>query len=123
MPSFSPNRKILSGLEALLITVGIILPLVALGVVVPRLIILGALAIFGTSVWAALDSARVQLQAYKTRFSLHPLILFNVMYFLWPVVFPWYLVVRSRILEAGRNSESSATRGSWVAWTGERKPS
>ena len=98
MQAFSRNRRALTGLEALLITVGIMLPLTLLTTLEPRLIFLVVIAIFGTSIWAAIDSARVQLQEYKTRFPMHPLILFNLMYFLWPVVFPWYLVVRSRIL-------------------------
>ncbi len=58
---------------------------------------LAILLILLTSTWAAVDSVHINLQAYKTWISLHPMILFNVMYLLWFVMLPWYLVIRSRI--------------------------
>jgi hypothetical protein len=62
-----------------------------------RLVPLVLVSIFGTSIWAAVDSAKIELQEYKTLIALHPLVLFNAMYFLWFVLFPWYLVVRGQI--------------------------
>ncbi len=62
-----------------------------------RLLALAVLFILLTSTWAAVDSVHIDLQAYKTWIALHPMILFNAMYVLWFVMFPWYLVVRSRI--------------------------
>lgn len=55
------------------------------------------LTVFGTSIWAATDSVRIELQAYKTLIALHPIVLFNLMYLLWIPLFPWYLIVRSKI--------------------------
>jgi hypothetical protein len=64
-----------------------------------QLHIVVALAILLTSLWASVDSERVSLRAYKTRIALHPLVLFNAMMWLWPLLFPWYLVVCSKIGE------------------------
>ena len=62
-----------------------------------QLHIVVALAILLTSLWASVDSERVRLRTYKTRIALHPLVLFNAMMWLWPLLFPWYLVVCSKI--------------------------
>ena len=56
-----------------------------------------ALAILLTSLWASADSERIQLRTYKTRIALHPLIFFNAMMWLWPILFPWYLIVCTKI--------------------------
>lgn len=56
------------------------------------------LIVLGTSVWATFDSSRIDLQAYRTRIAVHPMILFNLMYMFWVPLFPWYLVVRARII-------------------------
>jgi hypothetical protein len=79
------------------ISLGLVLVVVALVSYDRRLVPLGVLLIFGTSVWAAIHSDRVSLTSYRTRIALHPLVLFNAMYLLWPVLFPWYLVVCSKI--------------------------
>lgn len=55
------------------------------------------LVILGTSLWAAIDSIRIELSSYKTRLAVSPLILFNAMYLLWPILFPIYLITRTRI--------------------------
>jgi hypothetical protein len=87
----------LSRSGAIAISVGLILLFVALSILERRMISGVFLFIFATSVWAAIDSDRVGLRSYKTRIALHPLVLFNAMYLLWPVLFPWYLVVCSKI--------------------------
>lgn len=91
-----PNNN-LSGVGAILISLGIAVVLYALVRYDRRLIPFVILTIFATSIWAAIDSARIDLQAYKTWIALHPLVLFNAMYLFWLVIFPWYLVVRSKI--------------------------
>jgi hypothetical protein len=58
---------------------------------------LEALAMIATSVWAAIDSSRLRLREYRTGLAAHPLFLAIGMLLLWCIVFPWYLVVRSRI--------------------------
>jgi len=55
------------------------------------------LIVVGTSLWAALDSARIRIREHKTALASHPVVLFIGMVLLWVVFFPWYLVVRSRI--------------------------
>jgi hypothetical protein len=54
-----------------------------------RLAPLVVVTIFGASVWAAIDSAKIEIQKYKTRIALHPLVLFNAAYLLWFILFPW----------------------------------
>ena len=83
---------------ALAVSIGLILLLTLLLAWERRLAPVAILTVFGTSVWAAIDSFRIDLQAYKTRIALHPMVLFNLMYLLWVPLFPWYLVVRTRIL-------------------------
>lgn len=55
------------------------------------------LVIVATSVWATVDSSRLRLQDYRTLIALHPILLFNLMYLLWPLMFPWYLMLSARI--------------------------
>ena len=62
-----------------------------------RLVPLVIASIVGTSIWAAVDSATLDLQEFRTKIAFNPLILFNAMYLLWFILFPWYLVVRSQI--------------------------
>lgn len=91
-----PSRALSWG-EGILISVGLMFVLCVLVAYERRLAPLIVLVIFATSIWAAVDSARLDLREYKTWIGLHPLVLFNAMYLLWFVLFPWYLVIRSRI--------------------------
>jgi hypothetical protein len=59
------------------------------------------LILLATSLWAAIDSSRIRLREYRTQLSAHPILLFIGMWLFWIIVFPWYVVVRSRI-RAGR---------------------
>jgi hypothetical protein len=97
MPN-SKSIKIESVPAALTISLGLILLLALLLAWERRLAPLVILTVFGTSIWAAIDSFRLDLQAYKTPIALPPMILFNLMYLLWVPLFPWYLVVRARII-------------------------
>ncbi|MFC1851256.1 hypothetical protein ACFL27_13755 [candidate division CSSED10-310 bacterium] len=50
-----------------------------------------------TSLWAAFDSAHINLRKYKSGISIHPVLLFFGILFIWIVAFPWYLHVRYQI--------------------------
>jgi hypothetical protein len=89
--------RIESVTAALTISLGLILLLGLLLAYERRLAPVVILTVFGTSIWAATDSVRIELQTYKTRIALHPIVLFNLMYLLWVPLFPWYLIVRSKI--------------------------
>src|ERR1039458_5021346 len=56
------------------------------------------LAILGTAIWAAVDSANIGLFQYKSGISLKPFTLFLGCILLWIVAFPWYLAIRYRIV-------------------------
>lgn len=98
MTANSRSIRIDSVPAALAVSVGLILLLALLLAWERRLAPVAILTVFGTSIWAAIDSFRIDLQAYRTRIALHPIILFNLMYLLWVPLFPWYLVVRTRII-------------------------
>ena len=56
---------------------------------------MGIVFSLGFAIWAQLDGKRINLGHYKTRLSAGGIGAF--MFFLWPVAFPSYLVVRSKI--------------------------
>ena len=91
-----PSRALSWG-GAILISLGMMFVVCILVAYARRLAPLIVLIVFATSIWAAVDSARIDLRGYKTRIALHPLVLFNAMYLLWFVLLPWYLVIRSKI--------------------------
>jgi hypothetical protein len=51
----------------------------------------------GTSLWAAIDSSKIQLKRYKSGISYGPVVLFFACALLWIVGFPWYLAMRYKI--------------------------
>jgi len=53
--------------------------------------------IFGTAIWAAIDSQKLQLKKYKSEISYGPIVLFLGLILLWIVAFPWYLSMRYKI--------------------------
>ena len=53
--------------------------------------------IFGSALWAAIDSSQIQLKRYKSGISYGPVVVFLCFVFLWIVAFPWYLIVRNKI--------------------------
>jgi hypothetical protein len=55
------------------------------------------LMILATSLWAAIDSSRIQLRRYKSGISSSPIVLFVGCALLWIVGFPWYLIMRQKI--------------------------
>jgi hypothetical protein len=98
MTANSKSIKIDSVSTALALSIGLILLLALLLAWERRLAPVAILTVFGTSIWAAIDSFNLGLQAYRTRIAFHPIILFNLMFLFWVPLFPWYLVVRARII-------------------------
>jgi hypothetical protein len=87
----------LSRRGALVISLGLDLLFATLLIFEVWLAPLICLFVVAISIWVAVDSDRVGLRNYKTRIALHPIVLFNATYLLWPVLFPWYLIVCSKI--------------------------
>jgi len=56
-----------------------------------------SIMVLGTSLWAAIDSSKIQLKRYKSGISYGPVVLFFCFAFLWVIAFPWYLIVRNNI--------------------------
>jgi hypothetical protein len=98
MTTFPKSVRIQSVTLALTISLGLIVLLALLIAWERKLAPLVIATVLGTSIWATIDSFRIDLPAYKTPIALHPMVLFNLMYLLWVPLFPWYLVVRTRIL-------------------------
>ena len=83
-----------------LLVVGVSL-LVFLGAVaINRFTRLPAVAILTivTAAWVSFDSRRIELRRYRAGEAAHPVLLFWVTAKAWPIWFPWYLLVRRRIL-------------------------
>ena len=55
-----------------------------------------AMVVF-TSLWAAYDSAKIQLKRYRSGISYGPLMLFIGCLAIWIIGFPWYLAMRYKI--------------------------
>ena len=55
------------------------------------------LIVLATSIWAAVDSGKIELRKYKSGIAVKPAILFIGCLFIWIVVFPWYLSMRYKI--------------------------
>jgi hypothetical protein len=68
---------------------------------------LGRLMVIGSAGWAAFDSIRVRFREHRDCEAFHPVILLGVVGQLWPLTFPWYLVVRRRIRQ-GRLARAPA---------------
>jgi hypothetical protein len=50
-----------------------------------------------TSLWAAIDSSKIQLKRYKSGISYGPVALFFLIALVWIIGFPWYLAMRYKI--------------------------
>jgi hypothetical protein len=99
-------KKPLSVAKAVLITLAIFVPILLIGSQIPKTESgLGTLISLGTAIWASVDASRLKRQMENTAASsIHPGRISIAMWLFWPVCFPWYLVVRSRI-RAGRLEE------------------
>jgi hypothetical protein len=68
------------------------------------------LLLLGTLAWACIDSYRIRKQYGTKDTTAHPVALLFMLVGLWVVIFPIYLVTRSRVLaNGGRTSPPSAT--------------
>jgi len=55
------------------------------------------LVVLGTSLWAAVDSSKIDLYRYKSGISTKPIGIFLGCLLLWIIAFPWYLSMRYKI--------------------------
>ena len=69
----------------------------------------GWFMVFGTGIWAAVDSTKIQLKRYKSGISYGPVVIFICFVGLWIVAFPWYLVMRHKILTGTAVLKDGAT--------------
>jgi hypothetical protein len=74
-----------------------------------RIVPLYTFVVFGTALWAALDSSKIQLQRYKSGIAYGPVVLFFCFLLLWIVAFPWYLTVRYKIKTGAAVLKDGAT--------------
>jgi energy-coupling factor transporter transmembrane protein EcfT len=77
---------------ALLLTFG----LVAVGLFAPNPTMLSI--VVASAIWAAFDSSKIHLRKYKSGISYNPVVLFICIIGIWIIAFPWYLIVRGKIL-------------------------
>jgi hypothetical protein len=101
----------MSTTAAILITLAIILPCLVIGVLsssTAKIMVMSA--VVGTSLWAAVDSFRLKVREYKSQVAAHPFVLFTACLGLWIVIFPVYLVVRSKIQAGLLPKEPTARR-------------
>ena len=62
-----------------------------------------------TAIWAAIDSSKIRLKRYKSGISYGPVVLFLGFLLLWIIAFPWYLIVRHKILTGTAVLKDGAT--------------
>lgn len=77
--------------QAIVLTVGIFL----IALFLPPLFMV--VVMFGTALWAAIDSGNLELHRYKSGIAYRPFPLFVVSLLIWIVAFPWYLSARYKI--------------------------
>jgi hypothetical protein len=97
--------------DAILLTIAILLltSFVSLDIGGKR-ISLSYFVIFGTAIWAAIDSSKIQLKRYKSGVSYGPIVLFIGFVLLWIIAFPWYLIVRYKIKNGTAVLKDEATK-------------
>jgi hypothetical protein len=93
------QRVALSTVNAILVALAILVPCLLVGFISPVTAkILVTVVIVGSSLWVGLESSRFNLQAYKSQVQATPFVLFTACVGLWPLIFPAYLIVRSKLL-------------------------
>ncbi len=101
---------------AVLITLAILSPCLLLGFFSPAAAkIMVAAAIVTTSLWLAIDSSRLRVREFKSQLASHPFVLFTASLGLWILVFPTYLIVRSKI-QAGLLPKSPNPRERYAVY-------
>jgi hypothetical protein len=61
-----------------------------------------------TAVLAALDAKRIRIWQYRSDIAMKPGMLFLVLLLIWPIVFPWYLGLRFKILAGVADVEADS---------------
>ena len=85
----------MTGIKALTIAVALLTLTVLLNAFVHFNLVW--ILVLGTTAWAAIDSAKLDLKKYKTGIAYGPVVLFIAVALAWIIGFPWYLVVRHQI--------------------------
>jgi hypothetical protein len=67
--------------------------------------------VLGTALWAAIDSAKLQLRDYRSPISCGPVVLFLGFLLLWVIAFPWYLSVQHKIQTGTAPLKNGAANG------------
>ena len=96
------RRKPLSAWLGFLIGVGLFLAILGLGYFVGELgNAVTGLCLLGSLIWACIDTNRIRTKYGTKNTTAHPLALLFMLIGLWIVIFPMYLVTRSRVLANG----------------------
>jgi hypothetical protein len=91
--SVTDSKKYLNPWMAILITIGILLfMIVGIEVVGP---FFPFLVVVGSAIWVAVETSKLELNKYKSGNS--PIVMFAGCCLLWIVVFPWFLVMQSKV--------------------------
>jgi hypothetical protein len=106
------TTRSMEAVYAILFTIGLYAVCTAASMVVGPLIGFGltCLMVLGTSLWAAIDSSKIQLKRYQSGISYGPVALFLGCVFLWIVGFPWYLIMRHKIKTGTAVLKNGATK-------------
>ncbi len=84
--------------DAILLTIALVLLTSLVGINIAGVrVSLSWFMVVITAIWAAIDSAKIQLKRYKSGISYGPAVLFFCFLLLWIVAFPWYLIMRHKI--------------------------
>ena len=66
--------------------------------------------VLATAAWCAFDSRKIGLERYKSGIAYRPWLLFFAVALLWIFGFPWYLIVRHRILSGRAKLKGSGVQ-------------
>jgi hypothetical protein len=76
----------------------------------------------GTSIWVGVDSGKIGLRRYKNGLSYDPVVLGILCYSFWIVAFPWYLVVRRKIMNGTAELRPECEPWSTASVSGRMSP-
>src|SRR5438046_10089658 len=68
-----------------------------------------SLIVWGTAIWAAIDSHKLEITQYDSSLAIPPLGVLIALVLFWPITFPWYLKLHWRVKngEIGQKGEQS----------------
>jgi hypothetical protein len=105
------QRKTMPLVSAILFALVIILPSLLAGFIsFGAAIDVAVVVIVSTSLWMSVDAWLLDIRSYETDFAVHPFVLLTAGLALWVVIFPGYLVIRSRIF-AGQLAKAKRPPG------------